>query len=802
VWGALGKALDEWSDPEWLLFLAALLLPAAVLGAAGQAQRASFFAGLAVYLGVLKWLGWAVLTRPGRYRHPYLLFPAEVLAGLAVLALWFYLRNLVGLWWPASYSLHELAALPYTLAGLHLLAGARRALLGLGPRAGWRRALLQRGALYVPFVVTLVVVFWIVSGVLHVQTTDSIGHATFAKVYLHDGLFYVGPAGQGPIRYPSGFGAINAVAAAVAPLTLVQVVNLQHALLLVTGVFLLTSTVAVLSGRTLWFLHSLPLPFLSLFPLYSLYPCLCYEGPPRQVAPALMAGLCLLPVLGPAARPGPFYRLLAVEAVLALLTLALNPVCAIFLVPAGLLAAAVNTWRGVRQLGQPWLRVLGAQALFLAAAALLVLGCDRYYAPLIRGFFEAGTVAQGRDLTDQASTDQASTEPPFWLASGLEELRLVWRKLGERLTGFDEEVPTYDLYLESPDQRWPHFQGWQARFPQRAVPWLAMGLGLAALAAALRARGPGPQAGIRPLAGLVAVCGVLWLVVKLGAAFLGGALSKAAFNTALLKMYISLLAIHWELMIVFLSSAAAGAVLYLAAERIAGTSPVRAGWLKIAVYGCGILAFALIFMNPQKSGFMVLPSRPYTKPVEPEDLEVVAWIDAHLPPEKGLIGLAARTVDQGPQSTEKQIFPLDGAQALLLYGKHSNCCFTHWELSRAHGYDDYKAHVKDRLDVAWCLQNNIRYFYVPKSSLGYNPGLARAIAQHSLEPVFQAGASGVYQVVTPGGVRQLMGAVRRRQHALGRSPTGDPPQPKPPGMSGSRRPRRQRNSVRTPASHE
>jgi hypothetical protein len=450
-------------------------------------------------------------------------------------------------------------------------------------------------------------------------------------------------------------------------------------------------------------------------------------------------------VLGPAARPGPFYRLLAVEAVLALLTLALNPVCAVFLVPATLLAAAVNTRRGVRQLGQPWLRVLGVQALFLAAAALLVLGCDRYYAPLIGDYFQAGAVAQGPELVPQQPSagavapgsgpvaHQPSAEPPF------------------SLTEFDQEVQTYPLYRQS---RFQGFQGWQERFPQRAVPWLALGLGLAALAVARRTKGPGPQAELRPLAGLVAACGVLWLVVKLGAAFLGGALSQATMNTALLKMYISLMAIHWELMIVFLSSAGAGAVLYLAAERTAATSPVRAGWLKIAVFGCGILPFGLIFMNPHKSGFVVLPSRPYTKPVEPEDLEVVAWIDAHLPPEKGLIGLAARTVNQGPQDTEKQIFPLDGAQALLLYGKHSNCCFTHWELSRPHGYDDYKAHVKDRLDVAWCLRNNIRYFYVPKSCLDpryYNPGLARAVAQGLLEPVFRVGGSGVYQVLPPRG---------------------------------------------------
>jgi hypothetical protein len=366
---ALAGRLAGWADPEWLPFAAFLLAPALALFALGQPQRASFFAGLAVYLAVLKWLGWVVLSRCCPRPTAFLLFPAEVLTGLAVLSVWFYLRNLVSLWWPASYSLHELAALPILIAALHLLAGAWRLRgpvpPGPGKAAALGRGLLARAAVYGPFLLSLLIALWTVSGVLHVQTTDPIHNGTTAEVYLTHGIFYPHINGGTPIIYPAAFGAFNALAAAVAPLALVQVLNLQHVVLLVTGAFLLTSTVAVRSGRPLWFLHSLWLAFLSIFPLYSLYPFLCYEGPGRQAAPALVAALCLLPVLATVRRPAGFYRLAAVEAVLALLVLALNPVCATFVVPAGLVAAAGATAAG-RRLGLSWPRVLGAQALALA----------------------------------------------------------------------------------------------------------------------------------------------------------------------------------------------------------------------------------------------------------------------------------------------------------------------------------------------------------------------------------------------------------------------------------------------------
>src|SRR6266511_6099060 len=101
-------ALTRWADPEWPLFVAVLLLPALLVLVTGQFQKASFFAGAAVYAGVLKWLGWLVFTRPSLHRPAFVLFPLEMFLGLALLCGWFYLRNLAGWLWPMSYGLLEL----------------------------------------------------------------------------------------------------------------------------------------------------------------------------------------------------------------------------------------------------------------------------------------------------------------------------------------------------------------------------------------------------------------------------------------------------------------------------------------------------------------------------------------------------------------------------------------------------------------------------------------------------------------------------------------------------------------------
>ncbi len=77
--------LARWLDPEWLLFEAFLLVPALVCLLWGDADRAVFYARLALHVGCLKWLGWSVLTRVSdRQQFPFLLFPVELVVGLTV----------------------------------------------------------------------------------------------------------------------------------------------------------------------------------------------------------------------------------------------------------------------------------------------------------------------------------------------------------------------------------------------------------------------------------------------------------------------------------------------------------------------------------------------------------------------------------------------------------------------------------------------------------------------------------------------------------------------------------------------
>src|SRR5262249_13333353 len=163
----------------------ALLAPAAVALVLRDGRKASFFFGAAVYIATLKWVGWAVFGRLSSIRPRFLLFPAELFAGLAVVCAWFYLRNLVARVWPASYGLRALAWLSPALLALHaaLLLRGRGLLAADRPLA----ALGQRLALYAPFVAMLTVALWSISGALGVMGTDPINHTFVARVYLHEG---------------------------------------------------------------------------------------------------------------------------------------------------------------------------------------------------------------------------------------------------------------------------------------------------------------------------------------------------------------------------------------------------------------------------------------------------------------------------------------------------------------------------------------------------------------------------------------------------------------------------------------
>ncbi len=734
--------LARWWDPEWLAFVGFLLAPSAGLFLAGQTQRASFFFGTAVYLGVLKWLGRVVLGPRPRDGLSFLLFPAELFLGLALLCGWFYLRTLLGLLWPASYSLRELTLLPYLVGALHT-AGALVRVRALGRDGASRRealrALGRRALVYGPFAFMLLVALWRVSPTLHLHSLDPNYHAFSARVYLNDGLFCRRFNGGEPIAYPSGFGAINTVTVAVTPLTVVQAVNLQHVLWLVAALFLITSTVARLARRPLWLVHGLPLPFLAVFPLYSLYPYVTYEGTPRQVAPALLTALCLLPVVAAVGRPRSA-ALLAAYAVLAVLTVALNPAC----LPFAALAVAVNLalvgYQAVAVPGPRWWRVVGFQVVLLAVASLAVLGGDEYYRGLARQFLGTGSVVDG-GVSEVQLGPPASGEAPFSAARALQG--------AASLNLFGLTPP--QLFLEV--YRIPELRDWHERLPYRAFPGMVLATAAAALVAAWR-NGllADRESGARPVATFLAACAALWVLCKLGPGLAGAGLSADYYMTALMKMYVTLMAVRCELLLGFAAQAAAGVCLYLAAERARarrGARPLSrtavAPLLLVMPY-LGVLAAP----DGYGCGYVVVPNRVSGGVITEDDLRLVAWANANLPPEKGLIGLAGSTMRLGIEGKELHLHPVAGAAAMLHYGTRYNFCFAPWDPSLPYSFEAYERHVKDDFDPKWCLCNNVRYFYVTRHGLAVNPGLARAIDEGVLRPVRIEGDSGIYKVTARG----------------------------------------------------
>jgi hypothetical protein len=829
-------------------------------------QKAAFFLGIAVYLGVMKWLGWVVLTRRSQHAQRFVLFSAEIFVGLAVALLWFYLRNVVSYVWPACYSLGELALVAPVCVGVHLLAivvrgkeleaspvrvfppspcplpsqaereGTRlvppsppqavgkgkkheacglalapfpvghfhtsphphpppqgRRELKLSAPQGWKewkrcyyRALwagfLQRAAIYVPFWFMVTFALWQVSASLNVQATDAVTHAFQARVYVNDGMFLRRFNGNQYIKYPSGLAAINAIAVAVAPLTVVQAVNLQHVVLLVLALFLIPAAISVFAGKPLPFSYSLPLAFFSFFPLYALYPDCFYEGPGRQAAPALLVALCLLPPLTAASTAPRFYMLLGVEAMLALVTLALNPACAPFIALAGLAALLVYWHRGRRFLGLSKIRVTAVLFLLTVGASILVLGCDAYY----RGL-----------LTQRApgTTEASGSQPFFSFASGA------------RWAASIRPLRLYPPARDTGAGVISHFSEWSERAPQRAFPALAVSLGALAGAFWMTARGRNvDRAGLRASMQLILVCLVLWLAVKYGIAFARGSITSSSKPAVMLRDYMSLLSFRCELVLLFTIAMASGASLYLMTLRRLESLGLDCGgalmvlgmesgsdWLswtdpRIFTYGvllvifvalwslgiglwllaerarrppsvgslvvaaCAFLLylgpFGLVIVNPSPGGFLVLESHALgDEPVTPEDVRMVSWIDANIPPERGLIGLTGLPFRAGYENREGHLDPFGAAQALLLYSKHYNFCFCQHDPWLADRFGDYTQHVQYSLDTAWCLKNNIRYFYVSAGGMRVNPGLGEAIASGHLRPIRSTSSSSLYEVV-------------------------------------------------------
>jgi hypothetical protein len=116
-----------------------------------------------------------------------------------------------------------------------------------------------------------------------------------------------------------------------------------------------------------------------------------------------------------------------------------------------------------------------------------------------------------------------------------------------------------------------------------------------------------------------------------------------------------------------------------------------------------------------------------------------------------LIGLASGRLPLGrdPKGGDGYcaLCPQGGAQAVPLYSKHYNFCFSHPDLLKTFTYQDYQRHVAEHLDADWCLANGINYFYISKAGLSQNPGLARAVARGDLKALKASGESCISRVI-------------------------------------------------------
>jgi hypothetical protein len=737
----------SWCDPDWLLFLSILLLPAVAGWSTGASRKAGFFLGAAIYVAVLKWLGWAVLGRRSQVVPGFLLFPAEVFAGLALACGWVYFRNLAAWIFPGSYSLHELSFLFLPLLGLHLvgLVLKIREWLASGEGTPWWRGLLDHAGMFLPYAAALAAALWTIADAPGVQGTDPMFYTFTARVYLQEGMAFAVPPLESPISYPSAFGAMNAVAAAVAPLSVVQAFHLQHVLLCVTSLFLVIGTVAAIAGRPLVLLHGLVLPFLFVFPLYALYPDIFYPGTPKQAGPPLCAAICLMPLVMPVARRGAFLTALAASALLPPLTVALNPACALYAAVAVLAASALLAWRTAGPAGWSRARIVVVYLALVLAGTALVLGTDRYYGPMIFQVVRRATIQNGTGPAASEAPAETMAHPALLNPAG------VWPMVKELdPVGLSPHVSTTGLSAPQLDR----LAGWPQKLPQRLVVLVALGLSLLALAAHLRPAGAASAGRGRALAGVVLAGLLLWLALKLAALALAGMFAIDHPHGRLLQGYTRYLLLRCELLLLFTLLASSLAALFLTAQR-RGFFTGRRGVAGAAalVAGCWLGPVAGLWSGIMLSGPVTVPlSNRF--PVTDDDLQLVAWANENLPPEKGAIGLAAWTFSfsSGQGTVEEHMVPLGGGHAFLVYGKHHNIRFALAQLEGEANLSGYKKHVRDEFDPDWCRTQGIRYFYATPEGLRQNPGLQQAVEKGYLRPVQSFGPSFLYEVVgkTPG----------------------------------------------------
>jgi hypothetical protein len=720
------RILLRFVDPEWLLFLICLLVPALVCAVRGDSARSVFFARLALYIGFLKWLGWAVLTRPSPRPRSFLLYPHEMIVGLSLPLLWFYLRNVVGLLFPGPYSLFELGVAAW-LAAVLQLAGGVALYAGLMQRRALNafevgRGLAVRSVIYLPFVLTLTLTLWSVSKDVFVPSQDGWFHSFIARVFLNDGLFYRHFNGNDAIFYSSGFGALNAVTAAISGLTVVQAHNLQHILVIVTGVLLLSSSISLLAQRVLAPLHLLAPLVLSAYPLHNLPPDLYWTHTPQQAGSALLVAIPLVSLVLPAASRITFYSAIALQSLLSLAVLALSPVCAFFLPAASLTALGVNCVRGRTLLGDRLRKVFAFQAAFTMLAGVLVLGADRYYSAMLLNPAGASYMRSAQFGGDGSAGSH-------------------------QLLGFSPRralMTDVEPMLLMPDR----FEDPKRRVPGRFLPWLAVMLVMASCGFAVfrwRLSSPGSPGSpeVRHLTIAAAVALVFWIATKYWASFVSAGITSTTLDALLLQQYLLFMARRLELWLLLISIFGAATALYLVPRR--GRDRVLASAILVGTATTFVvwwIPLAATHLDPRVS-HLVPQNVGVSGRITRDDIELTRWMERNLPPGGGIIGLTSMPFKL---AESKLLFPIDAGQALSLYGKQYNFCFQLFDPSRKYSYDDYTAHVVNYFDADWCVKNDIRYFHVPSTDIYPNHGLARAREVGLLEPIRAVPSSAVYSV--------------------------------------------------------
>lgn len=721
-WGARLAAL---ASPEWLPLVAVMAVPALLLWLSGNRPKASFFGGAAVYAGVLQWLGWAAFGRWSAVRPRFLLFAAELFAGLAVVCTWFYFRNLIARVTPAPYGLGELALLAPLLGVLHIVVGlaqflrARRS--GLSLREVGREA-AARLAVYGPFAAVLAVVLWRVSDTIYPHTVDPLLHAFTARGYIEAGIGQPFFDFEQRMVYPSGFATVVATAASLSPLSLAQAVNLAHVFWLAAAVYLVALTVAALAGVPGRLAGLVSFGFLLAVPLGSLYPDNLYSGTPRQMAVALLAAVSLLPLLTPVRPVGAFVAAGGLVGTLGVLAAAMNPACIPFAAFSLLLALLVFAARA--RAGLAFRAVLGQVGLTLTAAAL-VFSCDPYYRDKIE------ELAARREATDDVGPNSG---PPK-----AADLALLLRR--SLVLAPNGSVTSEGAEAEA--------LLWAERWPYRAIPVAALVLagGAVALVFFLRRHSRPVPISAAVLMRFLLGCLAAWLLLKPAVLAACQVTAEATGEAELLSPYMGFVLLRWELLWALAVALASATVLWRGTAKLPSAAPAVVRVATVA--GVGLIVYQVASGAWPRSGDPVVRTG-NALAFTADDLRLVAWCDEHIPSEKGFIGMAAVMGRAGRNNAERHVTGLGGMGAFLLHGKGGNYRFTMRTLE-GDGWAAYRDHVHDRFDAAWCLRNGITHFYA--SPLGLqpeiNPGLHQAVATGQLQEVVRFGASALYAVASP-----------------------------------------------------